>query len=76
MIAGRDGTWPPVNIKGKLRQVHTVFNVWSHMSVQLMLDANLSPVDIERMKMSDVAFWYDRLRPLLKRRTKPKPKKS
>ena len=56
-------------------QTHTVFKVWSHMAAQLMLDANLSPIELHAMRMSDVVFWYDRLRPMLKERTKPRPVK-
>ncbi len=70
----RDATWPPL---ADGRAVHTLHNVWRHMVQTIALEyPGLSPLDAERLRVSEVAWWYDGLRPRLVAQTKPVKRRS
>ena len=52
---------------------HTLPNVYAEMMLQIAMDFPSLP-NILAMTLSDIRFWYNGLRPTLKRRTAPKQK--
>ena len=54
------------------RPQHTLLPVYGEMLQQICLDYGGLP-DVRRMTLSEVRFWYDGIRGILRDRTKPKP---
>lgn len=62
----------PEDVKGGVYG-HTLPNVYGEMMMQIAMDFPALP-SVHAMRMSEIRFWYNGLRAVLKKRTAPKQK--